>query len=681
MQRAYLCFSYLVPICGLLFACGTSDTTAPAPPIVDPVDSPTPATSIDVSGTAEFNSTVTLATSAGDVSTTADPYTARWFAKVDLSPGTNQLRVTATDAAGNTSAPTLVDITQGPYGNVAPFTIALQLAQPSAYVGIPLGFNVIAVDAKGHPADLSTLAITTSDANAAISLANQTITFATRGTPAHTVSATLFGGTANEVSTKVSLFVSQVTTVPPTVSITNPPPATTFADDFVVSVSASSSLGLARMYLQATGATDTLQEQLVPLDIGTGKPPLGPYTTTFTVPVPGGTLGPTTLVAQAVDVYGNAMTSAAVTVNLDPAAAIIVSNGVTIRTVSGRGMMRRPQGIAVDSTNTVYVTNADPNYPLVVKINPAGAPLSNQTAFVTAQPGRSGQDIVFAPTPNAFFISTAGTNSIARVDAAGTNLMLGWSTNIGRVPFGLAMETPTSLAALYNDTVVRRYNASSMGPGTASTSSIDAGANLGGGWGLEVLYFGCRAGQYRCGNGNCITNTLVCNSADNCGDGSDEGALTCASLGNFKCNAGAVASAPVSNICSGRSECADNSDEAGCSRYVATDAGANDEAWSFYDGGNAAPTAFDLLLDNGLAEPRGVARSPGGAYVYIASRGGNAIYQVNSNAILSRNPCPGGCPTVATGFDEAFGLAFDGNGNLLVTDRNLNLVYSVTGLP
>lgn len=681
MRRGYLSFSYLVPLCGLLLACGTSDTTAPAPPIVDPVDTQTPATSIDVSGTAEFNSTVKLTTSAGDVSTTADPYTARWFAKVDLSAGANQLRVTATDAAGNTSDPTLVDITQGPYGNVAPFTMALQLAQPSAYVGIPLGFKVIAVDAKGDPADPSTLAITTSDPSATISIPNHTITFGTRGTPAHTVSATLFGGTANEVSSTVSLFVSEVTTVPPSVSITSPAQATTFADDFVVTVSASSPLGLARIYVQATGATDTLQEQLVPLDTTTGKPPLGPYTTTFTVPVPGGALGQTTLIAQAIDVYGNAMTSAAVTVILDPAASIIVGNGITVRTVSGGGMMRRPQGVAVDSTNNVYVTNADPNFPLVVKINPAGAPLSNQSAFVTAQAGRSGQDIVFASTPNAFFISTAGINSIARVDAAGTNLMLGWTANIGRVPFGLAMETPTSIAALYSDRFVRRYNASSTGPATPSTSSMDASANLAGAWGLEVLNFGCKANQFRCGSGECIANTSVCNLNVTCVDGSDEGATTCASPGNFKCTAGSVASTSVANICSGRSECADNSDEAGCSRYVATDAGANDEAWSFYDDDNTPQTAFDLRLDNGLAEPRGVARSPSGAYVYIASRGGNAIYQVNSNAILSRNPCPGGCPTVASGFDEAFGLVFDGNGNLLVTDRNENVVYSLTGLP
>ncbi len=104
-------------------------------------------------------------------------------------------------------------------------------------------------------------------------------------------------------------------------------------------------------------------------------------------------------------------------------------------------------------------------------------------------------------------------------------------------------------------------------------------------------------------------------------------------------------------------------------------------SWSFYEGGDGNPTAFDLRLDNGLHEPRGVARSPSGAFGYIASRNGNAIYQVSAAAILTRTPCIGGCPAVATGFDEAWGMAFDGTGNLLVTDRAANIVYKLSGLP
>ncbi len=684
MHRPYLLYLFLFS-CMLLFgACGASDNTPPAPPIVDPIQSPTPIATIDVSGTAEFGATVNVSLNGGNAATTiADPYTARWFAKVTLVAGANQLQVTAEDDDGNVSDPTTVDLTQGPLGTVAPFTIALQLAQPSAFVGVPLGFSVIAVDARGNAADQATLEITSTDSSATVSLANRTITFGTPGAPAHTITATLFGGTPDAVSTSVMVFVSAITNQPPAVVITSPANNAVFANDFTVTVTASSPTGLAQIFLQGTGAVDTFQQQLVPLDPVTGKPPLGPITVSFTVPVGNNDIGPATLIAQATDVFGNAMTSLAVTVNIDPAAAISVGNGITITTISGRGSLRRPQGVAVDAANFVYVTNNDSDFPLVVKIDPAGPVLGNQTTFVTAQPGRNGEDIVLqsAGTP-AFFISTSGNDRIARVDADGTNLLLGWSANVGR-PFGLVVESATSIAALYNDQVVRRFNSTLAGPNTPTSSTMDASNNLGGSWGLEVLNFGCRANQFRCGNGTCIANQLACNTVDNCGDSSDEGNTTCANIGVFRCTAGGVVSTSVVNICSGQAQCSDGSDEAGCSRYVASDAGANDETWSFYDGGNGAPTAFDLLIDasNQFPDSRGIAKSPSGAFVYVASRGGNAIFQVRASDILARTPCVGGCPAVATGFDEAYGLVFANNGDLLVTDRAANLVYRMAGLP
>ncbi len=161
-------------------------------------------------------------------------------------------------------------------------------------------------------------------------------------------------------------------------------------------------------------------------------------------------------------------------------------------------------------------------------------------------------------------MTTTGVERIARVDAAGTNLMLGWSADVGQAPLGLVVESPTSIAAMYDDQQVRRFSSIATGPSTAATSSMDASTNLAGSWGLEVLDFGCPAGQFKCGTGACITRSLVCNSVSNCGDGSDEGA-TCTGTA-FRCTAGTVATTSVNNICSGQAQCTDGSDEAGCSR-------------------------------------------------------------------------------------------------------------------
>ena len=53
----------------------------------------------------------------------ADPYTARWFADVELAAGENSLSVTATDAAGNESSATSVSVVHIVPGNPASVTI------------------------------------------------------------------------------------------------------------------------------------------------------------------------------------------------------------------------------------------------------------------------------------------------------------------------------------------------------------------------------------------------------------------------------------------------------------------------------------------------------------------------------------------------------------------------------
>ena len=66
-------------------ACSEEDKTPPAAPIVDPIASPTGESTVAVTGTAEFGAMVRVAGGASAVDVLADPYTARWFADVELA--------------------------------------------------------------------------------------------------------------------------------------------------------------------------------------------------------------------------------------------------------------------------------------------------------------------------------------------------------------------------------------------------------------------------------------------------------------------------------------------------------------------------------------------------------------------------------------------------------------------
>ena len=39
---------------------------------------------------------------------------------------------------------------------------------------------------------------------------------------------------------------------------------------------------------------------------------------------------------------------------------------------------------------------------------------------------------------------------------------------------------------------------------------------------MLILYTACTSTQFVCNNGNCVTKTDICDSRDDCGDGSDE---------------------------------------------------------------------------------------------------------------------------------------------------------------
>lgn len=841
-----------------LVSCSEDDTTPPAAPIVDPIDSPNRDATPLISGTAEFGSTVRVDVGGAVVETTADPYTARWFAEVELDVGDNAVSVTATDAAGNQSAATVVgvvhvvpgapalvtidgpatgradqpvvfevhvfddfgdeipgaaytlttDATPGTTTVTPPATISfcelgatavtaqagdggpsathtiditpgrpevvaltlsdnavtagtsvtyttavidgcanpttdfvdvftnapgavaaggtitgltragswtvvaqvpgtsvvdsetllvdadasstavvLQLTQMSGFVGVPIGYTVTAIDGFGNPVSQASLEITSTDLTATVDPSTQTITFGAAGT--HTVTATLFGGTADQVSDGAVVLITDPDLAAPTVAIIDPPPVPQLVvapgGVVTVTVRASDDRGLSQIFLQASGGgMFDLQQRLVPLDPATGLPEAGPYDAVFAVDVDGGAFGDVELVAQAVDTSGNMISSVAITIRVDPAAGFFVSPGVTIATIGWRGNLRRPRGVATDPAGTVFVTNNDDAFPLVVSLDPASPPPDNQSVFVVPQAGRFGEDLVFyddpdVADPDLFFLSYQGTGDrIARIDAATGALLLTWSADIASLPRGLVAESSTRIAALFDDGIVRRYNPTSAGPNVGASDTIDASANLGDGWGLELLASGCNAGQYTCGNGACIDRALVCNAVSNCGDGTDEGAATCTGFGSFRCANGAGTA--VTNICDGGDDCADGTlfgrDEASCRRFAVADNAAN-EAWRFYDNGAGNGSAFDQRIGSNLDEPRGVALSPGGRYAYVASRGGNRLVQID----LTQNPiCDSNCPTVVSGFDEAWGVVFSG-ADLLVTDHAAHAVYRIQGLP
>ena len=72
---------------------------------------------------------------------------------------------------------------------------------------------------------------------------------------------------------------------------------------------------------------------------------------------------------------------------------------------------------------------------------------------------------------------------------------------------------------------------------------------------------GCEPNQFQCDNGKCILKTWMCDSDDDCLDGSDE--RNCGT-NEWNCSSGNQA-IPKSFHCDGEVDCTDLSDEIGCS--------------------------------------------------------------------------------------------------------------------
>lgn len=81
----------------------------------------------------------------------------------------------------------------------------------------------------------------------------------------------------------------------------------------------------------------------------------------------------------------------------------------------------------------------------------------------------------------------------------------------------------------------------------------------------KLAYGACKATQFECGNGSCISTYEVCNGIRNCPDGSDETGQTCVAQRQhcskpfFSCSYGACVIGTAG--CNGVNECADGSDE------------------------------------------------------------------------------------------------------------------------
>ncbi len=146
MARMQLCG---VGVVCVLVASGCSDKTPPPAPRVHPLESPTSKATVTLTGAAEFGATVTVKGGKETVSVPADKFTAEWLAEVPLNTTvvapdisvSNTLSVTATDAAGNESPATVVEVKFGPEPGV-PSKLTFALSGAAAGGTITAGTDV-----------------------------------------------------------------------------------------------------------------------------------------------------------------------------------------------------------------------------------------------------------------------------------------------------------------------------------------------------------------------------------------------------------------------------------------------------------------------------------------------------------------------------------------------------------
>ncbi|KQS17039.1 Ig-like domain-containing protein [Frigoribacterium sp. Leaf186] len=325
-----------------------ADTAAPDAPTVTSV------TGTTVAGTAEAESTVTVLDSTGTaVGSAAADATGNFT--ITLTPaqaGGAQLRVTAADAAGNTSVPT---------------EITVPIPAPAA----PTVDPTTGTTATGTAEPDSTITVTATGATLGTATTDGTGAFTVPLSPAQQPGAVLSVTATNAGGSSEVTFVT-VTAPTPTAPTVDP------TDGTVVTGSAAPETGVAVTAggtLVGSGTTDTTGRFSVPLD-----PAQAPGT-----------------VLEVTVSTGDGNTSAATTVTVSPAATVLTSRVERATVQAGQTQTVLGEGFAAGETVTAVMTS-DP-----VQVGTATADQNGAVSITWAVP--------LDTTPGTHTITLTGATS------------------------------------------------------------------------------------------------------------------------------------------------------------------------------------------------------------------------------------------------------------------------------
>ena len=521
---------------------------------------------------------------------------------------------------------------------VAHLTLSNNLTQ----VGNPLSYKVVVLDEFGNlntdALSRLSLTVTPTPTTAAACSPNPCATAAASGTISFTdpgsfeVSASFAGAPAVIGD---SLFVSVINApVPPTLTIFDPKATDVFAPGDTISVrfqshTANTSGGTAA-FIASGQFTDSGTLAIGPDVCPAGASSCAP---TFTINVPGGvTYGIETVLVVITDGASGASLTKSVSFVVDPARRIIANGGRVVTVVARAGRFNTPMGLTTFGTDSVYVANNGNNE--VLKLNVAGVlPVLPNTGDIFASGVTNASDVQLRPSgaalavypPAAFqglYVANDAGGVVMRVaDAAGAPTSFGTFQDLTSSSYQAAPLPAT------NGNVSRLFAADAANDRVQVIDPVTGADLVPGGGGLSfglnapwgVTYF-TSAGSTKVISGNDGNNRLR------------------------MCNLGVGAPSTWVASCS-----------ASQSNIANPGAGAT------------------------LKQPRGLALGPTSGKVYVVSQKGPRavlMYDQTSALCATNGTCPES--VVVSGFDTPNGLAFDGAGNLYVSDEATNLVVKIS---